>query len=65
LIVLNNLLFSSFKFISFASPAGGLRNRNAAVFASLKKYASHFFNSDFVGTEPKKAANPVTGIEDK
>ncbi|MEO6550726.1 MAG: hypothetical protein ABIN94_22160 [Ferruginibacter sp.] len=50
------------QFATFASPAGGLRNRNVAVFASLKKYAAHFFNSDFIGTEPKKATNPVTGV---
>jgi hypothetical protein len=46
---------------AFASTAGGLRNWNAAVFSPLKKYASHFFNSDFVETDEKKAANPVTG----
>ncbi|MEO5891310.1 MAG: hypothetical protein ABIQ31_13740, partial [Ferruginibacter sp.] len=34
----------------------------AAVFASLKKQAAHFFNSDFIGTEPTKAANPVAGV---
>jgi hypothetical protein len=32
-----------------------------AAFASLKKYASHFFNSDFVGTEPKEAPYETTG----
>ncbi|MEO5892082.1 MAG: hypothetical protein ABIQ31_17675 [Ferruginibacter sp.] len=31
-------------------------NRNAAVFASLKKQAAHFFNSDFIGTEPTKGS---------
>jgi hypothetical protein len=34
-----------------------------AAFASLKKYAAHFFNPAVGGTEPKKAANPVTGLE--
>ena len=53
---------STFKFITFASPAGGLRNCNAAVFASFKKYAAHFLNTDFVGTEPKNAANAVTDL---
>ena len=47
--------------VAFASSAGGLRNRNAAAFASLKKLAALVvFNPDFVGTEPKEAANPVT-----
>jgi hypothetical protein len=40
----------------------GLRNRNAATFGTLKKYASHFFNSLFVRTKPKEAANQVTGV---
>ena len=35
----------SFKFVAFASPAGGLCNCNTAAFASFKKYASHFLNS--------------------
>ena len=39
----------------FASTAGGLRTCTGAAFASFKKYASHFLNSDFVGTEPKPA----------
>jgi hypothetical protein len=40
----------------------GLRNRDAAAFASLKKFAALIvFNPDFVPTEPKDAANPVTG----
>jgi hypothetical protein len=46
---------------AFASTAGGLRNRNAAAFSALKKYASHFFNPAFGGTAEKEAANPVTG----
>ena len=32
------------------------------AFASLKKYASHFFNSAFGGTEPKEALYETTGI---
>jgi hypothetical protein len=32
-----------FYFIRFASAAGGLRNCNAAAFASLKKFAAPFF----------------------
>ena len=49
------------KFVGFASTAGGLRNWNAVVFASFKKYAPHFLNHAFGMTEPKNAANPVTG----
>jgi hypothetical protein len=45
----------------FLPPAGGLRNRNAAAFCPLKKYATHFFNSAFGGTGQKEAAYPVTG----
>jgi hypothetical protein len=45
----------------FASTAGGLRYWNGAVFASFKKFASHFLNPAFGVTEPKKAPNPVTG----
>ena len=41
--------------VSFAQ-AAWLRPCNDAAFASLKKYAAHFFNSDFVGTEPKEAS---------
>jgi hypothetical protein len=43
----------------------GLRNCNAAPFASFKKFASHFLNADFVGTEPKDAAYAVTGFNSK
>ena len=32
-----------FIIIAFASTAGGLRNRNAAAFTFLKKYAGAFF----------------------
>ena len=42
--------------------AGGLRYCTAAAFASLKKYAAHFFNPDVVGTEPKEAAYAVAGV---
>jgi hypothetical protein len=28
----------------------------------LKKYAAHFFNPDFVGTEEKEAAYAVAGV---
>ncbi|PVD52766.1 hypothetical protein DC498_07495 [Terrimonas sp.] len=41
--------------------AGGLRNRNAAAFCLLKKYAPHFFNPTFGVTRQKEAAYPVTG----
>jgi hypothetical protein len=46
----------------FASPAGRLRNRNAAAFSPLKKYAAHFFNHAVGATGEKEAANPVTGV---
>jgi hypothetical protein len=45
----------------FASTAGGLRTCTGAAFASLKKFASHFFNSSFGGTEPKEAPYAGTG----
>jgi len=40
--------------------AAWLRYLNSAAFASLKKYPSDFFNSDFVGTEPKEAPYEIT-----
>ena len=43
----------------------GLRNCNAAAFASFKKYAAHFLNTDCVGTEPKDAAYAVTVLNSK
>ena len=46
--------------LSPPQPAG-LRTCDGALFASFKKYAAHFLNSDFVGTEPKNAAYAVTG----
>ncbi|MEO6722823.1 MAG: hypothetical protein ABIN67_20820 [Ferruginibacter sp.] len=57
---LQGAFINSFKFTGFASTAGGLRNRNAAAFASLKKSLRSFFNPPR-RTEPKEAANPVTG----
>jgi hypothetical protein len=42
--------------------AGGLRYCTAAAFASLKKYAAHFFNPACSGTEPKEAAHAVAGV---
>jgi len=42
--------------------AGGPRCCTAAAFASLKKYAAHFFNSAFGVTEPKEAAYAAAGI---
>ena len=42
--------------------AGGPRYCTAAAFASLKKYAAHFFNSGFAETEPKEAAHAVAGV---
>jgi len=45
--------------------AGGPRCCTAAAFASLKKYAAHFFNSAFGGTEPKEAAHAAAGVNSK
>ena len=57
-----NFVQGSFYFITFASPAGGLRHCNAAAFASLKKFAALIvFNPDCVGTEPKEAPYATTG----
>ena len=47
------------KFDAFASTAGGLRTCYVAAFASLKKYAAHFFNPAFGGTESKEAPTQV------
>ena len=52
---------SSFKPLFSPPQPAGLRNCNAAVFASFKKYASLLFESRCSGTEPKKAAFAVTG----
>ena len=58
--------------LGFASTAGGLRSLtpgpspkervawNATTFDSFKKFASHFLNTDVVGSEPKEVAYPVT-----
>jgi hypothetical protein len=62
LIFQNLFYFPPFlKLIAFASTAGGLRNSNAAPFASFKKSASHFLNPAFGVTKPKEAAYAVTG----
>ena len=37
-----------------STPAGA-RNCSVAAPASMKKYAAHFFISDFIGTEPAEA----------
>ncbi|MEO6128808.1 MAG: hypothetical protein ABIP30_10715 [Ferruginibacter sp.] len=52
---------NSFSIAAFASTAGGLRTCTGAAFTSFKKYATHFLNSDYVGTEPKEA--PYTGTD--
>ena len=41
-IIQLSIIHPSFKFIAFASAAGGLRNCNAAAFASLLKFAAPF-----------------------
>ena len=55
----------SIRSIQFASSAGGLRNRNAAAFSPLKKFAAHFFNPAFGVTGENEAANPVTGVNSR
>jgi len=42
--------------------AGGLRYCTAAAFASLKKYATHFFNLGLAETKAKEAAHAVAGV---
>jgi len=54
------LIPTTFQVIAFASPAGGLRNCNAAAFASFKKFASPVSEFRQAGTEPKEAAYAVT-----
>ncbi len=46
---------------NFFVQATGLRCLNGAALASLKKYAAHFFNSGFAGTEPNEAPYKTTG----
>ena len=58
-----SLFTFSFYFKAFASPAGGLRNCNAAAFASFKKFAAHFLNLAFGETDPKEAAYAVTVLK--
>jgi hypothetical protein len=53
-----------FRWFSPPLPAGQ-RNRNAAAFSALKKYAPHFFNGASGATAEKEAANPVTGFNSK
>ena len=55
---LRNIRKSS-KFIAFASSAGGLRTCFVAAFDSFKKYATHFLNPAFGGTESKEAPTQV------
>jgi hypothetical protein len=55
-------MLSEFKYLP---QAGGLRYclaQGETAFSSLKKYATHFFNPDFIGTEEKKAAYAVAGV---
>ncbi len=48
--------------VKIFAQAAWLRCLNCAAFASLKKYAAHFFNSAFDATEPKEAPYETTGI---
>ncbi len=52
---------SPFKFIAFASTAGGLRTCDDTPFASFKKYATHFLNLACGVTEPKEVSYTGTG----
>jgi hypothetical protein len=49
----------------FMPRAGGPRCCTAAAFASLKKYAAHFFNLGLAETEPKEAAYAAAGVNSK
>ena len=55
-------VLTRFKCMALIAQAAWLRCLNSAAFASLKKYASHFFNSAFGGTEPKEALYETTGF---
>ena len=55
------IFLRTFKYNYKKAQAAWLRCFNGATFASLKKYPSDFFNSDFVGTEPKEAPYEITG----
>jgi len=55
-------VLTKFKCKVHIAQAAWLRCLNSAAFASLKKYASHFFNSAFGGTEPKEALYETTGF---
>ena len=55
------IFLHTFKYIYKKAQAAWLRCLSGATFASLKKYPSDFFNSDFVGTEPKEAPYETTG----
>lgn len=40
--------------VYFSTQAVRLRGCNSTAFASLKKFALHFFNANFVATEPNE-----------
>jgi hypothetical protein len=48
--------------LNLLAQAAWLRNCNVTDFSSLKKYALHFFNPDFIGTEEKKVTYAVAGV---
>ena len=56
-----NYAITTLKCNARSAQAAWLRCLIAAAFASLKKYATHFFNPAFGGTEPKEAAYETTG----
>ena len=53
---------SSFKFVAFASPTGGLLNYNATAFCFFQKICFAFFKYRQAGTEPKEAASAITDL---
>ena len=56
-----NFILIRFKCNARNAQAAWLRCLNGTAFASLKKYASHFFNHAFSVTEPKEAPYETTG----
>ena len=56
-----NFRLATFKCNVRTAQAAWPRCLNVAAFASLKKYASHFFNHAFGVTEPKEATYETTG----
>ena len=56
---------SPFELLHSPPQPAGLRTCAGAAFASFEKYAAHFSNPDFVGTEPNEAPYAGTGVKAK